>query len=264
MSKVFLGGTCNNSLWRERLITMLNVDYFNPVVENWTEESKKNEENEKILCDIHLYVITPLIQGTFSIAEAVNDSVRIPKQTILCVLQSDDSITPELPATFNESLKRSMFAVEKLVESNGAFVVHSLKEVADLINETTTKGVALYSILSNGIVKIQTEKTVDSISDGFHTFKELYEYRKLYNAAFFNEYAKYGSVIKSKRHNTGEECFGGGWFIVMAKLPTGQISNHYELKDWDLFKCKEVEKAWKWDGHTPQDVAKRLEDYLKN
>ena len=36
--KVFLGGTCNNSKWRDKLIPMLNIDYFNPVVDDWTEE----------------------------------------------------------------------------------------------------------------------------------------------------------------------------------------------------------------------------------
>lgn len=108
----------------------------------------------------------------------------------------------------------------------------------------------------------------EDTSDGYHTFKELYEYRKLYNAAFFNELAKKKvnnpyNVHKSKRHNDGEKCFGGGWFIVMANLPTGQISNHYEMKDWDLFKIQEKEVADKWDGHTPKEVAKRLENYLK-
>lgn len=98
------------------------------------------------------------------------------------------------------------------------------------------------------------------LSDGYHTFDELYEFRKVYNAALFNEWAKENkySIHKSKRHHDGQECFGGGWFIVMAELPTGQISNHYELKDWDLFKCEEREKANEWDGHTPQDVVDRL------
>ena len=102
------------------------------------------------------------------------------------------------------------------------------------------------------------------ISDGYHTFNELYRYRMLYNAAFFNELAKNGTVrvIKSKRHHDGEECFGGGWFIVMAELPTGQISNHYELKDWDNFKCEEVDVAPEWDGHTPEDAARRLEGFI--
>ena len=99
------------------------------------------------------------------------------------------------------------------------------------------------------------------ISDGYHTFNELYYYRMLYNAAFFNMLPKEW-VHKSKKHNDGEECFGGGWFIVMANLPTGQISNHYELKDWDLFQIPEKEVADKWDGHTPQEAADRLHKFL--
>lgn len=98
-------------------------------------------------------------------------------------------------------------------------------------------------------------------SDGFHTFNELYEFRKAYNAALFNEWAKQGlyETHKSWKHSDGEECFGGGWFIVVAILPTGQISNHYPAKDWDAFKIEEVEKAkYEFDGHTAQDVLDRI------
>lgn len=122
--------------------------------------------------------------------------------------------------------------------------------------------------LSQALTRIdeaaREEKITENTSDGYHTFKELYEFRKLYNAALFNEWQKEGKymVHKSKRHSDGELCFGGGWFIVMAQLPTGQISNHYELKDWDLFQIDELERAAKWDGHTAQDVAKRLEALL--
>ena len=104
-----------------------------------------------------------------------------------------------------------------------------------------------------------------NISDGYHTFNELYEYRLLYNASMFNELAKQGlyDVHKSKLHSDGNIPFDDdNWFIVMAELPTGQISNHYEMKDWDLFQIPEKEKANIWDGHTPQDVAKRLRDFL--
>jgi hypothetical protein len=34
------------------------------------------------------------------------------------------------------------------------------------------------------------------------------------------------------------------------------------MKDWDLFKIPEKEKANPYDGHTPKDVAKRLRDFL--
>lgn len=101
----------------------------------------------------------------------------------------------------------------------------------------------------------------ENTSDGYHTFKELYEFRKMYNAALFNEWAIQGKfkVHKSKKHNEGEECFGGGWFIVIALLPDGQISNHYKLEDWDLFRIPALEIArYPYDGHTGKDVLERL------
>jgi len=101
-------------------------------------------------------------------------------------------------------------------------------------------------------------------SDGYHTFNELYEFRKAYNVALFNEWAAANkcSVHKSWRHHDGEKCFGGGWFIVVAITHNGQISNHYEAKDWDLFKVPEVEKAvFEFDGHTGLDVINRLKAY---
>ena len=104
-----------------------------------------------------------------------------------------------------------------------------------------------------------------NISDGYHTFNELYEYRLLYNASMFNELAKQGlyDIHKSKKHSDGSVPFGDeNWFIVQAELPTGQISNHYEMKDWDLFNVPEKEKANPYDGHTPKDVAKRLRNFL--
>lgn len=115
----------------------------------------------------------------------------------------------------------------------------------------------------------------ENLSDGYHTFKELYEFRKLYNVALFNGWAgnyNYAKGIidvdydvhKSWKHSDGKYCFGGGWFIVMAELPTGQISNHYPAKDWDLFKIPEKGKANQFDGHTSQDVANRLRAYLKH
>ena len=118
---------------------------------------------------------------------------------------------------------------------------------------------------------------IGDISDGYHTFNELYEFRKLYNAALFNEWALHvhltltssnhpnypyscnHEVHKSWKHYDGELCFGGGWFIVVAILPTGQISNHYKAEDWDLFKIPALEKAlYPYDGHTTEDVIKRL------
>jgi hypothetical protein len=119
--------------------------------------------------------------------------------------------------------------------------------------------------IKKALAQPEQEFVIDGdTSDGYHTFNELYEFRKAYNVALFNEWAAANkcSVHKSWRHHDGEKCFGGGWFIVVAITPNGQISNHYEAKDWDLFKVPEVEKAvFEFDGHTGSDVINRLKTY---
>ena len=138
--------------------------------------------------------------------------------------------------------------------------------------------------LINAVIKEHKSRGTineNSISDGYHTFDELYEFRKMYNAALFNEWGNPNTTVrfrdnkefdgigshtgirynvhKSWKHNDGELCFGGGWFIVSAMLPTGLISNHYKAEDWELFKIPEVDKAlYEFDGHTGQDVLLRL------
>lgn len=101
-------------------------------------------------------------------------------------------------------------------------------------------------------------------SDGYHTFGELYDYRRVYNALLFNEWAKLGlyDVHKSWRHSDGESCFGGGWFIVVANLPHGQISNHYEAEFWDEFQIPERDLPAPYDGHTPRTALARARALL--
>lgn len=115
-----------------------------------------------------------------------------------------------------------------------------------------------------GVRDILIEAVDGNTSDGHHTFNELYEYRLLYNAGLFNEWAARGvnDVHKARRHSDGEPCFGGGWFIVVAQLPTGQISNHYPDKAWDLFQIPQRERAAEWDGHGPAAAAARLRAML--
>jgi hypothetical protein len=65
-------------------------------------------------------------------------------------------------------------------------------------------------------------------------------------------------VHKSWHHSDGEPCFGGGWFIVVAQLPSGQVSNHYKADDWTLFDVPERETGAPYDGHTPAIALERL------
>ena len=109
-------------------------------------------------------------------------------------------------------------------------------------------------------VALEAAKVTGDTSDGYHTFNELYDYRRVYNAALFNEWASQGKydVHKSWKHSDGKDCFGGGWFIVVAELPTGQASNHYEAQYWDNFVIPSKDTANEYDGHTPKQALSRI------
>lgn len=126
--KVFLGGTINGSKWRDELIPKLEIDYFNPVVEDWDENAQSIEEHEKQSSDYLLFVITPFLKSVFSIAEAVDASNKTPDKTVFCVLDVDED------RTWGEFERKSLKAVEKLVKSNGANVFSNLDEVASFLN----------------------------------------------------------------------------------------------------------------------------------
>lgn len=105
-----------------------------------------------------------------------------------------------------------------------------------------------------------------ALNEQNETLQELYDFRLVYNALLFNEWAKNGKyeVYKSKRHYDGELCFDGEWFIVVGILPTGQVTNHYPIRNWNDFKIPEYEKVKdKFDGHTSTDVLLRLGMELK-
>lgn len=101
------------------------------------------------------------------------------------------------------------------------------------------------------------------ISDGHHTFAELYDFRQEYNAALFNMWHRHNpeyEAHKSKCHYGGGLCFGGGWFVVSAKIPgIGLITNHYRLEYWDHFQIpEELTEKWPFDGTSPANVLERL------
>lgn len=125
MKKVFLGGTGNESEWRKILIPMLEIDYFNPVVEDWTPECQKEEIEQRSTCDLLLYVITSKMTDVYAIAEAVQDSNKRPEKTVFCFL----------PDGFSEGRIKSLSAVGNLVERNGGKVCASLNGVAAFLNK---------------------------------------------------------------------------------------------------------------------------------
>lgn len=138
MKKVFLGGTCAETVWREELIPMLNIDYFNPLVKDWTEECMAEERKQREECDYCLYVITPSMQGVYSIAEVVDDSNKRPKRTVFCFLDKDVPKFKHMYCEVKEFSKQQIKSLEqvgKMVERNGGKFFKSLKEVAEFLNK---------------------------------------------------------------------------------------------------------------------------------
>src|SRR5437764_226841 len=121
------------------------------------------------------------------------------------------------------------------------------------------------------------------ISDGYHTFNELYDHRitlyialcKKLNAedelnksmrAFkegfaFDQNGWIRNVWRSKRHSDGELCFGTGtqYVLGIGKEPGKQITYHVPIERWDESNFAEtLEVAPEWDGHSSADVLARL------
>lgn len=135
--KVFLGGTCNGSPWRDRLIPLLTIDYFNPVVENWTAEAQAEELRQREECDIVLYVITPRMEGVYSIAKVVDDSNKRPERTAFVVIPVEEAAYDE--REFGRHQLKSLQQVSKMVIANGGTVLKDLEAAARWLNTQSIK-----------------------------------------------------------------------------------------------------------------------------
>ena len=108
----------------------------------------------------------------------------------------------------------------------------------------------------NDVMNLLSEDNVGEVSDGYHTFNSLYEQRCYLFAALVNTFKD--QSWKSHKHANGEECFGGGWFIVGIDTPEGSYTYHYKDEFWDLFHCVELPVGKEWDGHTEKDVTRLM------
>ena len=90
----------------------------------------------------------------------------------------------------------------------------------------------------------------DNISDGHHTFGELYEDRTKLFAIICNQ--SYPNSWKSKSHSDG--TMFDGMFIAGINTKQGAYTYHCEMKYWDLFEVLTADRAPEWDGHTRLDI----------
>jgi len=95
----------------------------------------------------------------------------------------------------------------------------------------------------------------EDVSDGYHTFGELYEHRfELFVALMLTN-----PEISFRASLNADGNQYPGWFVAWMNLPNGQISYHLPERYWDrLASLVTHERCPGYDGHTSQDVIERL------
>lgn len=124
---------------------------------------------------------------------------------------------------------------------------HKLKDIYELNDLFCDKGYK-FKYIDNS-----------DISDGSHTFEELYYHRMVLFSMICNLHKD--KAWKSKLHDDG--TMYDDYFIVGIITDEGDFTYHYHLDYWENFKVKELELAPKWDGHTSKDIV-RLYSLLNN
>lgn len=99
--------------------------------------------------------------------------------------------------------------------------------------------------------------SIKDISDGHHTFRELYRQRLILFCTICNLFPELS--WKSRKHfdNENDPMFDGD-FIVGINTPKGVATYHFKLEYWDLFNVKEIERAPKYDNYSSEDVLLRI------
>lgn len=127
----------------------------------------------------------------------------------------------------------------------------------ELMVEASGYGLFGYGLVSFWRRMIEESKGSEELSDGYHTFRELYDHRAALVLALMKREGNRSWY--SWRHADG----GGyeGHFIVGLELAVGQVTYHLEAKYWGYVKatgarCLGVGREW--DGHTSEEVWERL------
>lgn len=116
----------------------------------------------------------------------------------------------------------------------------------------TNSNMSRQEFIQNYIDQNKTKIKVGEISDGYHTFDELYYHRMVLFAMICNTYKQ--KAWKSLKHSDG--TMFDNYFIVGITTPRGNYTYHYDVQYWDYFEVKELDYALTWDGHKPNDIER--------
>lgn len=157
----------------------------------------------------------------------------------------DDETRRKVAQELSE-LRHTTYYSEEIVEN-----ICDAISIADPAN-TFREPEDVYKLLAE---LIEPQPIDGNTSDGYHTFNELYHHRAVLFSVIVENFA--ARAWKSKLHADG--TMYEGMFIVGIETPDGQATYHYDVEPyWNLFQCKEVDRAPEWDGHTPDQAIERI------
>ena len=108
--------------------------------------------------------------------------------------------------------------------------------------------------MSEGYPKIGDTST---ISDGYHSFDELYEHRHRLYLTIVTLLPELAWASRTHADGSSYE----GWFVLGMTLPAGQVSYHLPDRFWqEVVDLGVVRPPPEFDGHTSADVLARFEE----
>ena len=134
-----------------------------------------------------------------------------------------------------------------IIKSVGSDIMSKIDDINNLILES----------------KITSEISTKEISDGHHTFGELYYHRIILFCTLCNLLPEIS--WKSKKHfdEENDPMFNDS-FIAGINTPDGIATYHIKLKYWEMFVIPELENAPKYELYSSDDVIDRLLSLNKN
>lgn len=99
------------------------------------------------------------------------------------------------------------------------------------------------------------------ISDGDHTFQELYEHRSTLLCLLCNKLAQTEDICYKTTKHSDEENYPmpEGYFLVSIETPFGPITYHVQNKYWDMFQINIQDRADTFDGADSNECLERLQ-----
>ena len=149
--------------------------------------------------------------------------------------------------------KNELSLVKELIEYVDSSVIisvckHTKDKILNLLN-------SIYEHINDKDTTVKND--MGNVSDGYHTFNELYHHRAILFSVICNQHPDL--AWKSLNHDGPNNPMYDGMFIVGINTPDGQATYHYDIDPyWDIFNIKELDRAPKWDGHTPDVAINRI------